>query len=146
MMIIFGIVAIAATVITLFARFWWIVGGRFIHGAATGIMVSAGVKMHEETIPTLLLNKYGVYPNAYMNLGIMVTLLLGAGLNTKEPKSDWWWKVCYGAPIPILSLGILLLSTVFTEDSINFLVNQSDKEAALRAIKKIYNDDAEARY
>ena len=81
-MLIFGALAIAATTLTLFKSFWLISIGRLIHGICCGVFMTAGPKMMEETIPSHLMSSYGVYTNIYTNLGIMIVMLLGAGLNT----------------------------------------------------------------
>jgi MFS family permease len=142
-LIIFGAVACVSTILTQFQSFWMIFSGRLLHGACTGIMVTAGVKMIEETLPAHLISKFGVYPNIYMNFGIMIVMLLGAGLNNKSPKDDWFWRVCYGMPIVVLSIGIILLISFFPEDSINFLVASGQKEEAIKAIARIYENPEE---
>lgn len=37
-------------------------------------------RMLDETVPTNLINSFGVYTNIYANLGVMTVLLLGASL------------------------------------------------------------------
>ena len=37
-------------------------------------------RMLDETVPTHLINSFGVYTNIYANLGVMTVLLLGADL------------------------------------------------------------------
>ena len=43
-------------------------------------------RMLDETVPTNLINSYGVYTNIYANLGVMSVLLLGATLPNNNDK------------------------------------------------------------
>ena len=124
LLIIFGVVGIAATILTLIPSLWIIIIGRLIFGFCTGIYMTAGPRMLDECIPSHLLGSFGVYTNIYANFGIMLCLILGAGLSTSPInfKNDQFWRVCYGFPILPLSVGTFLLISYFREDSIIFLV------------------------
>lgn len=58
----------------------FIVVGRFIFGFCSGIFMIIAPRMLDETVPTHLINSFGVYTNIYANLGVMTVLLLGADL------------------------------------------------------------------
>lgn len=82
LLIIFGIVGIVATTATLIPNLWIIILGRLVFGFCTGIYMTAGPRMLDECIPTHLLGSFGVYTNIYANFGVMLCLVLGAGLPT----------------------------------------------------------------
>ena len=82
LLIIFGIVGIVATTVTLIPNLWIIILGRLVFGFCTGIYMTAGPRMLDECIPTHLLGSFGVYTNIYANFGVMLCLVLGAGLPT----------------------------------------------------------------
>lgn len=82
LLIVFGIVGLIGTTLTLILNTWVIILGRLIHGFCTGIFMTAGPRMLDESIPTHLLGSFGVYTNIYANFGVMLCLLFGAGLPT----------------------------------------------------------------
>ena len=113
-----------ATALTLITNLWVIILGRLVFGFCTGIFMTAGPRMLDECIPTHLLGSYGVFTNIYANFGIMLCLILGAGLPTKEEdfKNDQFWRVCWGFPILSLSIGVFVLISYFREDALIFLI------------------------
>jgi len=82
LLVIFGLVGILATALTLISNLWIIILGRLIFGFCTGIYMTAGPRMLDECIPTHLLDSFGVFTNIYANFGVMLCLILGAGLPT----------------------------------------------------------------
>ena len=132
-MIWFGFLGIIGTTMTLFLNVWVISSGRLLHGISAGIFMSVAPRMLDETVPAHLLGSFGVYTNIYANIAILFVLMLGLGLpqgenpSEEELLADEFWRVCYGLPIIILSVGITLLYTVFPEDSINYHVGRGEK-------------------
>ena len=162
-LIVFGLLAIVATALTLVLDFWVITIGRLLHGLCCGIFMAVAPRMLDETVPTHLISSFGVYTNIYANLGILATLMLGLGLpqgaepTEEELLANDFWRVCYGMPIPLLIIGIILLLTTFRQDSINFHVlkykaqvdsllmgsaREIEAERAKSLIEKIYYDDS----
>ena len=74
-------------------------------------------RMLDETVPSNLIDSFGVYTNIYANLGVMSVLLLGAFLpkddDTDALKNDEYWRLCYGFPLITLSLGLFFLHASF---------------------------------
>lgn len=136
----FGILGIAATAVTLIPNVWIIILGRLIFGFCTGIYMTAGPRMLDECIPTHLLGSYGVYTNIYANFGVMLCLILGAGLpsDPADYGKDQFWRVCYGFPIVSLSIGTFVLVTYFREDALIFLIQQGKEKEAISFISRIY--------
>jgi len=87
-LIIFGVVGILFTGLTLFANLYLIVAGRFMHGLATGVFMTGGPRILDETVPSHLLGTFGTYTNVYANLGIMLVMVLGFGLPSLSPGDD----------------------------------------------------------
>ena len=79
-LIIFGIIGIIGTAITLITNLYIIVLGRFIHGLCTGVFMTGGPRFLDETVPSHLLGTFGTYTNVYANLGLLVVMSLGLGL------------------------------------------------------------------
>ena len=79
-LIIFGVIAIFGTAMTLLENVWSIIFGRMIHGICTGIFMTAAPRMLDETVPSHLLGFFGVFTNIYANFGVMIVMLLGIGL------------------------------------------------------------------
>lgn len=141
LLIIFGVVALGATALTLFLNVWVIILGRLIFGFCTGVFMTAGPRMLDECIPSHLLGSFGVYTNIYANSGIMICLLLGAGLPTSplDYNDNQFWRVCYGFPLLAISTGTAILLTVFREDALVFLIQNNRKKEALDFIARIYD-------
>ena len=57
-----------------------IITGRMIFGVCTGVFMTAGPRMLDETVPSHLIGTFGNYTNIFANLGMMIVLLLGVGL------------------------------------------------------------------
>lgn len=121
-LIIFGVVGILFTGLTLIVNLYAIVIGRFMHGLATGVFMTGAPRILDETVPSHLLGTFGTYTNVYANLGIMVVMLLGFGLpsgDDSDPsnkallEADEFWRVIYGFPIITLTIGVTLLLTYF---------------------------------
>ena len=152
LLLYFGVLAVIGTAMTLIVNVWVITAGRFLHGLSVGIFMAAGPRMLDETVPIHLLGSFGVYTNVYANLGVLLCLLLGLGLPQGENPTDaeladnTFWRVCYGMPIPLLLIGMGIMMTVFTEDSINFNLQQGKRENAIALITQIYDEDSEAMY
>jgi MFS family permease len=79
-MIVLGFVAILGSAITLIADVWCIIIGRFLQGVCSGIFVSVGPRMIDETVPQHLLSHFGSYTSVYIASGQMIVQLLGLGL------------------------------------------------------------------
>lgn len=124
LLIVFGVIGILATAMTLITSLWLIIIGRLIFGFCTGIYMTAGPRMLDESIPSHLLGSFGVYTNIYANFGVMLCLVLGAGLQSDPTlyNEDQFWRVCYGFPILALSIGTFVLLAYFKEDSPIFLI------------------------
>jgi MFS family permease len=127
-LIIFGIIGIIGTAITLVPNLYMIVIGRFIHGTCTGVFMTGGPRILDETVPPHLLGTFGTYTNVYANLGLLIVMGLGLGLPEKPQdtsnitemdqwklklKDDEFWRVIYGFPILTLGVGVTLLMTYF---------------------------------
>jgi MFS family permease len=80
MLIIFGVIGMVFTGLTLFPNLICICIGRGVHGICCGVFMTAAPRMLDETVPQHLIGSYGTYTNVYANLGVMGTLLLGIGL------------------------------------------------------------------
>ena len=79
-LIVFGLIGIVATAMTLILDVWIISAGRLLHGVCCGIFMAVAPRMLDETVPAHLIGSFGVYTNIYANLGVLATLLLGLGL------------------------------------------------------------------
>lgn len=82
--IIFNVLAAISVTFTMFLNLPMIVLGRYLFGFCCGVFSVAGPKMLDETVPIHLSSSFGTASNSFMSFGIMVALLLGAGL----PEQD----------------------------------------------------------
>jgi len=85
--IIFNIVIIIASALSLFKNYPLICVGRFIHGFSSGVLVSAVPKIIDETVPSHVVDKwFGTSTNLMINTGVMINMLLGIGTPTNEKE------------------------------------------------------------
>jgi len=83
--IIFNVVIMIGSVLSLFKIFSLICIGRFIHGFSSGVLVSAVPKIIDETVPSHIVDKwFGTSTNLMINVGIMTNMLLGIGTPVNE--------------------------------------------------------------
>ena len=85
-LIIFGVIGILSTALTLILNFWCIVIGRLLFGLCTGVFMTGAPRILDESIPQHLLGSFGTYTNIYANFGIMIVMLLGVGLPESKDK------------------------------------------------------------
>jgi facilitated trehalose transporter len=79
-LIIFNVFAALATTMTMALNLPMIIIGRYFFGFCCGVFSVAGPKMLDETVPIQLSSTFGTATNTFLSGGIMVALLLGAGL------------------------------------------------------------------
>lgn len=79
--IIFDIVALIGTGISLVSNMVVLCIGRFVFGIAAGVLVSVGPGIITETCPSHVLDRgYGVSTNVIFNFMILVSMLFGNGM------------------------------------------------------------------
>ena len=140
--IIFNVFSALATLLTMFLNYPLIVIGRFLFGFCCGVFSVAGPKMLDETVPIQLSSSFGTATNTFLSGGIMVALLLGAGLPDQDDIpaqiDDGFWRVIYGFPFACQVITILMFMTCFREDSITYNISTNNDADALALIKKVY--------
>lgn len=140
--IVFNVFSAIATALTMFLNYPAIVIGRFFFGFCCGVFSVAGPKMLDETVPIQLSSSFGTATNTFLSGGIMVALLLGAGLpddsDFEGQVDDGFWRVIYGFPLICNVITILMFLTCFREDSITYSISTDNDADALSLIKKVY--------
>jgi facilitated trehalose transporter len=125
--IIFNMLAAVAVGLTMFLSLPMICIGRYFFGFCCGVFSVAGPKMLDETVPIHLSSSFGTATNTFLSGGIMVALLLGAGLPDDDDyegqKADGFWRVLYGFPFLCQAVTILMFMTCFREDSITYSIS-----------------------
>lgn len=104
--------------------------GRFVYGAAAGVLICTTPKMIEEIIPAHLMKKgFGMSTSLFCNVAFFGCLLLGGGMpeDQSELAKTHYWMIMYGVQIPFLCLNILLNSFIYTEDTVDFCIKKGDK-------------------
>ena len=140
--IVFNIFAAASVTLTMFLNLPMIIIGRYFFGFCCGVFSVAGPKMLDETVPIHL-------SSSFLSGGIMIALLLGAGLPNQDDVEaqieDGFWRVLYGFPYACQAITILMFMTCFREDSITYNISNGNDADALSLIKKVYaeNEDHE---
>jgi MFS family permease len=118
--LMFNPLAIVGSLISIVPIFEVICAGRFVHGFAAGVLCCAAPTIIGETVPDHLMDYgFGVSTNLIIMFGVMVYMLLGAGIpDEAEWETTQYWMVFYLFPIPLLLIGTVLVVTVFKQESI----------------------------
>jgi len=141
-LIIFNFLGAIAVTFTMFLSLPMIIIGRYLFGFCCGVFSVAGPKMLDETVPIHLSSSFGTATNTFLSGGIMVALLLGAGLpdddDLEGQKADGFWRVLYGFPYACQALTIIMFTTCWPEDSITYNISTGNDEHALSLITRVY--------
>ena len=138
-----GIVACALCAVN---QFEVICVGRLIFGLVAGAIITASAKTIEETVPVhLLSNGYGQSTNIFICFFIMVSLCMSMGMpeSPEDLATTQFWRVIYLLPTPIMATVIVLATTVYKEDSLEFLVKSDNFDEAMRLISRVYSGASE---
>lgn len=145
--IIFNLVLILSSLMSI-DKNWWVLNlGRVIFGFASGVLLCATPKIIEETIPTHLQDYgFGTSTNMFINIMIAVYMFLGIGMPVSEEdlKITNYWIVPYLVPIPFGVLSIFLALFIFKQDSINFHVQNEQESKGLEMIADLYPEESKA--
>ena len=138
--LLFNVVAIAASVGSLFLNFWLIALSRLVHGFASGVLVTAAPKTLEESIPAHLLGYgFGSSTNILINAAIMCLMLIGIGMpDADELATSSMWRLFYAFPIPFSALAILMHLLRHRGESPHFYVTVGEKGKALEGLQQVY--------
>jgi len=79
--IVFNLIAIISTLMSIVANETLILVGRGIFGFAAGVLATAQSKVLEETVPSHMLdNGFGSSTNIMINVAVMGCMLIGFGM------------------------------------------------------------------
>lgn len=117
--------------------------GRVVGGLAVGLNSAMVPTYINEISPLKVSGVMGALTNLMINVGILVSFLLGLNLPKSEdikadPDGQNWWRLMFGFPILICGLRMLLLVTVFRFDTPQSLISRGQEEKAKEIVKKIY--------
>lgn len=139
--LLFNVVAIAASFSSLFLNFWLIALSRMVHGFASGVLVTAAPKTLEESIPAHLLGYgFGSSTNILINAAIMCLMLIGIAMpeTNAELADSTMWRLFYAFPIPFSALAILMHLARHRGESPHFYVTIGEKSKALEGLQQVY--------
>jgi MFS family permease len=89
MVILFNIVGIISSCMSLILNTWVLFVARFLFGLASGIFICATPKILEESIPhSVMDNGYGISTNLFINIGIFISFLFGLGMPDSENPEE----------------------------------------------------------
>mmetsp|Transcript_1015 Transcript_1015/g.1839 ORF Transcript_1015/g.1839 Transcript_1015/m.1839 type:complete len:220 (+) Transcript_1015:108-767(+) len=126
----YNLAIIVACLISIVPSIYVICIGRFLHGFAAGVLVSATPKMIDETVPTHIIdNGFGVSTNIIINFAIFGMLFLGEGApdTIEEKMISKYWVLCYLVPVPLVLIALFHNVMVHKFDSLTFLIEKKDR-------------------
>lgn len=123
-LIMFNMVALISTSLTMVLNVPLIVIGRLLFGFCCGIFTFAGQKLIEETVPVHLITKSGTSSKSFLFFGILACLLLSIALprddDTEAQEQTEMWRLIYGFQYICQVLTVLIFTASFPEDSIAY--------------------------
>jgi MFS family permease len=142
--LVFNVVAIAASVSSMFVNLWLIAISRLVHGFASGVLVTAAPKTLEESIPAHLLGYgFGCSTNILINAAIMCLMFLGIAMpgTDEELATSSLWRLFYAFPIPFSALAVLMHLVRHKGESPHFYVSIGEKSKALEGLQQVYPEE-----
>jgi MFS family permease len=109
--LIFDLLGIIGSVLSIIENFYVILVGRLMYGFAAGVLVTACPKIVEETVPSAYMDLgYGISTNLGINLFVMISLLSGLIIpsDTADLLTSQNWKIVYLIPVPLMLIALLL--------------------------------------
>ena len=142
--IIFNLIAILGSGMSIVTNFWVLMAGRFIFGFSSGVLLCATPKVIEETIPAHL-QDYGfsTSTNMIINIFVAASMMMGIGMPDAEAdlRTTDYWKIMYLVPIPFAVLTLILALFVYKQDSVNFHVERGQRGPAMLMLQRLYPDE-----
>lgn len=129
--------------VSMFEYLKLILLGRFIYGIGCGLLSITCGRFLEETVPEHLISFYQPIFMTSTALGVMVSLLLGAGLpDDSDPVAqvnDTFWRVILGCPILLQVASILAMIFYVRFESIRYSIAKQNYIEAREMIKQVYH-------
>lgn len=144
-----SLMCIFAAIPTVFLSLYSILIGKFIFGLASGGLIVASSIFLNESVPVEYSSTFGFTTNFGVICGIMICLLMGAGLPnpTDDPqaaKDDKLWIVISLFPALIGAINLILWLFVFRLESVKAgIVAEIDSDVYKQGrdhVKKIYKE------
>jgi len=143
--IIFDIIMLVGIALTFILDTAAMIVGRFVCGFGVGGFVSLVPMFIHEITP----DKYIGYGNALYNVVFNMGLLSAFGLGNNASPADQddlvWWRIMYFFPSIFIILNMVLLLTVFKNDTPKHCLLEGDHEGCLDAMKDVYCNEEEIK-
>ena len=94
-----------------------------------------------ETLPSSMIDLYGMLTNIFINIGFLTSFLVGLLLPTDPEEFDKneMWMVVSTMPAFFGMLTIILWSLVFTEEPVAFSITNNRDDEAKRLLTRCYS-------
>lgn len=125
-LIVINLMTIIGCALTIDLNIWTLYIGRFIVGVAAGMVVMAGPRMLEETVPQHLMSWFGCSTNIAIQLSIMIATITAIGISEYNLGFNKSWCVVYGLPIIWSIVSIVLLICKHKYESTILLVSRGE--------------------
>ena len=133
--------AVFGSIISCFRSVFLICLGRLIIGFAGSCSCLIMGKSIGETLPSSMIDLYGMLTNIFINVGFLTSFLVGLLLPTEpeEFESSEAWMVVSTMPAFFGMLTIILWSLVFTEEPVAYSITNNRNDEAKRLLNRCYS-------
>ena len=133
--------AVFGSIISCFRSVFLICLGRLIIGFAGSCSCLIMGKSIGETLPSSMIDLYGMLTNIFINIGFLTSFLVGLLLPTEPEEFDnnEMWMVVSTMPAFFGMLTIILWSLVFTEEPVAFSITNNRDDEAKRLLTRCYS-------
>ena len=121
--LVFNVVLIIASLLSIYDDFNVICFGRLLFGFANGVLLAAAPKIIEETVPVNIQDYgFGTSTNVMINIGIMINFILGTLVptETETQKAMNICRVVYLSPFPFALVAIIMHLFFHKNESLSF--------------------------
>merc|ERR1719353_270057 len=116
--------------------------GRLLFGFCCGVIIFAGQKMLEETVPSNQVSHTSAINMVFLFLGVLTSMLIGLilpGENDLEgQKATKLWRIPFGLQYLCEVLLVMGFEAFYPEDSVTYNILKGNDTQALKMIKRIY--------
>ena len=119
--------------------------GRFLCGVSTGINSQIIPIYINELTPIEVSGSMGTLFQAFINLGIIISYVMGLGVQEDSEDYDLdnnWWKFVFAFPIITSFIRMFFLLTVFNFDTPFSLLKQEKHDEVMAVMQKIYHEES----
>lgn len=143
-MLLTDLISIVGTLIQILPSPYLLLAGRLISGFCVGLNSTLVPQYISEVAPLKVKGVAGTSFQVFLNIGILVSYLIGNGLPDNFKTGDepvFFWKIMFGLPLITCLIRVIGLLTFFRYDTPRYCVMNDKEDEASSMLLRIYPKD-----